>query len=742
MSIGEKVSFWQFINGNDIKIEIPEIQRDYAQGRKDLKIEFSFDRLLKDMYAALFNSDLLDLNYIYGKIDNGIFIPIDGQQRLTTLLILHIYAFSKENKRKELNVLEQKFFYKTRITTQRFIEKLIDNLYKYFEEDEVKEIRNFIEDSEWFVLSWLRDPSVSSFINVIEKIDLKFKDTIFSNKLVDDNCGITYMALSIENMGNENELYIKMNSRGKSLTEFEIFKSDLFEYIESKIDSVNITQSFCNDFKTNIDTKWMSMIWDFKLNQKKYALDLANECDIFYLKLLHWILLNNILPSMNGKYDENTKKIIYNKGFFNFHNYSNKLSSKKIAKEIFYTLDLLDWIKNHDTNLFDYIFNNIITKAENNERKERVLLNAITSYAVVGYNEYSEKAFKDWFDIIEKLVKNTEIDTEEKYCKACISINNISAKCCADSIKYFASLDCENPNVAFFDKNQLKEEVVKAQLILSNESWYNPLKTAEKQAYFDGQIGFMLRLQGITSQNLLSGQEDIDHFNDNWKVICKILSKEMINKNDNILKRALLTFGNFSIGANSNDTFFFEGGNEYYNWRRLLREDKSFNVFKKFFSALKNDKATDVITNLEKYIDEYSGSEDYIYNLIKIPELFDYMSQNRFRKDTESNYKDRVILYKKERLSSQYVEAMSYALYAQLKKNGYNVSYHSGTGYLYDESSSAYIENINDIPTRIEYHSGCFYCNNTKMDGKNGKGISTVSSLLENIKKDITLIEL
>ena len=85
---------------------------------------------------------------------------------------------------------------------------------------------------------------------------------------------------------------------------------------------------------------------------------------------------------------------------------------------------------------------------------------------------------------------------------------------------------------------------------------------------------------------------------------------------------------------------------------------------------------------------------------------------------------------------------MSYALYAQLKKNGYNVSYHSGTGYLYDESSSAYIENINDIPTRIEYHSGCFYCNNTKMDGKNGKGISTVSSLLENIKKDITLIEL
>lgn len=77
-------------------------------------------------------------------------------------------------------------------------------------------------DAAWFVSSWERDPSVASFLVVLEKIDNLFKNNTIADKLMADDCPITYMGLSINDMGNENDLYIKMNARGKPLTEFEI----------------------------------------------------------------------------------------------------------------------------------------------------------------------------------------------------------------------------------------------------------------------------------------------------------------------------------------------------------------------------------------------------------------------------------------------------------------------------------------------------------------------------------------
>ena len=50
--------------------------------------------LLKDMKLAVTaQSPPLDLNFIYGKLVGEKFIPLDGQQRLTTLYLLYLYAF-------------------------------------------------------------------------------------------------------------------------------------------------------------------------------------------------------------------------------------------------------------------------------------------------------------------------------------------------------------------------------------------------------------------------------------------------------------------------------------------------------------------------------------------------------------------------------------------------------------------------------------------------------------------------
>jgi uncharacterized protein with ParB-like and HNH nuclease domain len=76
------------------KVEVPIVQRDYAQGRKDDHTNMVRCNLLLDMKSAVLRkTQPLDLNFVYGKAEQGKFIPIDGQKRLTTLFLLHLYAF-------------------------------------------------------------------------------------------------------------------------------------------------------------------------------------------------------------------------------------------------------------------------------------------------------------------------------------------------------------------------------------------------------------------------------------------------------------------------------------------------------------------------------------------------------------------------------------------------------------------------------------------------------------------------
>lgn len=84
----DKVSFWKLLN--EKKIIIPIIQRDYAQGREGK--EFLRERFLGQLFDALKdNANPLVLDFVYGSVENNTLYPLDGQQRLTTLWLLHWY---------------------------------------------------------------------------------------------------------------------------------------------------------------------------------------------------------------------------------------------------------------------------------------------------------------------------------------------------------------------------------------------------------------------------------------------------------------------------------------------------------------------------------------------------------------------------------------------------------------------------------------------------------------------------
>ena len=87
----KETTFWKFLTNNTI--EIPIIQRDYAQGR--LGKEYLRKSFLTDIKDALDNAlkddgkTEMKLDFVYGSLEDVKLSPLDGQQRLTTLWLLH-----------------------------------------------------------------------------------------------------------------------------------------------------------------------------------------------------------------------------------------------------------------------------------------------------------------------------------------------------------------------------------------------------------------------------------------------------------------------------------------------------------------------------------------------------------------------------------------------------------------------------------------------------------------------------
>ena len=121
----QKTTFWDLINKKEIMI--PKIQRDYVQGQDANKsIRFDFLNSIKKALDTPNDYNMI-LDFVYGMSDEEKFIPIDGQQRLTTLWLLHWYLALRCNKlNNQYRALLRKFNYQTRPSSNRVFSKFLD----------------------------------------------------------------------------------------------------------------------------------------------------------------------------------------------------------------------------------------------------------------------------------------------------------------------------------------------------------------------------------------------------------------------------------------------------------------------------------------------------------------------------------------------------------------------------------------------------------------------------------------
>ena len=236
-------------------IEIPLIQRDYAQGRREAEARKIREAFVSVLHRALTESHGVSLDFVYGDVEDGIFRPLDGQQRLTTLFLLHWFIASRAGV--DLTAQEwTAFSYATRTSARRFCERLGRAA---LPDDESRAASDWIADQPWFMALWRHDPTIEAMLVMIDAIEAQFTERDDFPELwrrLADEPAITFHRLAIDDMGRSDHVYIKMNSRGKPLTPFENFKSRFEGALKGSTSAA--------EFATRVDREWTNVLWRYR----------------------------------------------------------------------------------------------------------------------------------------------------------------------------------------------------------------------------------------------------------------------------------------------------------------------------------------------------------------------------------------------------------------------------------------------------------------------------------------------
>ena len=253
------VAFFEFIEKHDI--QVPVIQRDYVQGQAltDKEKEKRDDFVKKLMDALLPDGVPCHLDFVYGgresfgsggaMPEDAPFLPLDGQQRLTTLFLLHWTLLQKnapaagdgneeaqQTFRSRMEALA-KFTYKTRISSGRFCRKLTE-----LQAEPDRPLIGQIKEKYWYDPDMQADPTVKAMMQMLEYMEEMLgiepycsqKATMLANLYADSFKRITFDVLDMDQYNLTDGLYVKMNARGKELTAFENWKASFIDLIERK----------------------------------------------------------------------------------------------------------------------------------------------------------------------------------------------------------------------------------------------------------------------------------------------------------------------------------------------------------------------------------------------------------------------------------------------------------------------------------------------------------------------------
>ena len=598
----------EFIDGKK-NILIPALQRDYVQGGRTDVINPFVDEIL----SVLRTEKRLDLNYIYGSYEDGYFVPIDGQQRLITLWLVYLYLFKKQKKD-----FQVKLKFNSREFANAFSEKLLDKVQDFINSTELKKD---IIDSSWFISGWQYDVTVCNMLKTLDLLAKKSKGPNICEYKNYDN--ISFSFLDIENEGLTDDIYVKMNGRGKPLTYFENLKS----WMDGKIIELFGKESnFTKRWQTNSDNEWTDFFWENRNKKQEHSEKIDDEQTRFFYSLLlvYWIkkedtLLSNLsddkingLNAFIGLSEDNKEKRLIKNRILEILREGKTLIPLYWIEEIgLYDKDVFEFISESFANLCDLNSKKLLITISSpnkyldldvNEDDNSLLMYKLSMtnatyaktlpylYALIRTPELckNEENFRRWIRLIRNLVVNSKIG-KENFAKVCNCVDNICKFIKQDfyaSVSNFSNLDG-------FEKAQLNEEIEKAKQIRNDDmkslreykgvcknlsgvkykTWEDIIIEAEQYSFFKGAIRFLFQND--------NGNVDWNDFDEKFENAKKYFdennisdkkTKEIFNyaHEEKYLLKAFIN--NFDEDKYFEKPFYYDSEKEH--WRQILLEKK------------------------------------------------------------------------------------------------------------------------------------------------------------------------
>lgn len=682
-------------------IRIPMLQRDYAQGRpgeQGVRERF-LDTLQQALEAPADDPSLpRNLDFIYGTMESGprgtSFFPLDGQQRLTTLFLLHWYLAWRDERIADFQAVfvpdrQTRFSYSVRAWSSDFFDKLVLRFPEQRPED-VPNLADWITDQPWYYRVWRYDPTIVAVLTMLQALHGRFRDTrgLYGRLVNAEHPAITFELLDLEEFKLSDELYIKMNARGKQLTEFENFKAQyekkLHEQFQGKARRIGTQDFTVAEFVARrLDTTWADFFWALRLDKSevydKAAMNLFRVLALVsrdtasptYLEDAALLRSVNFVPpdrmfEERGWLDESFTRLLCG------------------LLEAWSTTDGLKQPLLPDTRYFD--------ERDTFLRLSQSPVAGLSNPDVVmftGYVLYLEQhgaqldraRLQEWMRVVRNLAVNSDIDRTDRLQTATIGLGELLPHA-EDILPHLTALGPKG-RVSGFVAQQVQEEMLKAGLILGDARWRALIDQAEVHGYFRGQVGFLCEFSGVSAQWEGTGSLTWDaatHLELQARFAEYLAKAEMMfapkglnGDSTRLWQRALLSVGDYLLERGSNWSFLVDAPNDRASWKRLLSGTEPANPDKRRVLQQLWDKLTldrDAPAQLQEIIDAATDLKQWIEAFVRTPHPIAYCKRGLIRWNSEKE----IYLLATSQMNGTHTELFTYDLahnaLPRLRKNG------------------------------------------------------------------------
>ena len=685
---GSQFNYKQLLEHHDL-IRVPMIQRDYAQGRESVA-------QVRDDFLAAIETALksppgdpslpMNLDFIYGSVvefdERSLFAPLDGQQRLTTLFLLHWYLAWADKRFAEFTELfrdgeHSRFSYSVRQSSNEFFDALVQCQPPLCPQS-IPLLSGWIANQQWYFRNWRLDPTIKSVLSMLDAIHARFASSsgLFARLIDVEHPAITFQLLDLENFGLSDDLYIKMNARGKPLTPLETFKARYEQVLENqflgKNRRIGVHEFPIHEFVARrMDTTWLDLFWA----SNRQAAQVVDESMFNVFRLLALVTrdpsdkacLKHVTALTKGKPD-----------YAAFHD--NGWLDESFSQTLIALLERWTLVPGRfcavlpNANYFDEtaLFKKVKADSTSLDVSETLLFMAYALFIREHEGDLNVEQMNEWLRVIHNLVINSNIDRTDRIPSGMSVILSLlpNADRILEHLQAWEVPDGFPVNI----KHQTEEEILKAKLLLGDDGWRPLIHRAELHGYFRGQIEFLLEFCKIGSYEKESAVAKWDKSMHNLMqraFACELAKAEamfdsrgLISSHEHHWERALLAVGNYLLEVgNLNCSLLVNSITEQGSWKRFLRgfssaERKARGHLRELWSRL--DNAHEYEIQLLAIIDSMGTDvEPWRRAIATTPQVFKYGIRRMLRFSANGN----IYLLKKLQMNGAHVELNGFCFF-------------------------------------------------------------------------------